>query len=485
MQTNTAILISNIQHIQVVGILPTTVSGIQTDSRNVLAGSVFIAIQGVAADGHAYISKAIELGASVVICQQLPQQIHDAVAYVRVANSAIACGELLRSYYELDFTKFTVIGITGTNGKTTTATLLYQLFEALGYKAGLISTVRNFIHTQSIESTHTTPDTIQLYELFYRMTQQGCTHCFMEVSSHAIHQHRIAGIVFGGGVFSNLTQDHLDYHKTFAEYLQVKKSFFDALPQHAFALSNIDDKNGEVMLQNTKAAKHTYSLKSFSDFKCKILETHFDGMLLQICGTEVWTKFIGAFNAYNILSVYATALLLGQHSEQVLQIISTLCPVDGRIQFFRNAAGTTAVVDYAHTPDALENILSSLKKLCGPHNKIITVVGAGGNRDNTKRPIMGKISAQLSDKLIITSDNPRNEDPQIIAQQMNDGVPAELRAKVLTIIDRKEAIKTAVLLAQPTDVILIAGKGHETYQEIQGVKHHFDDREIIKELFNL
>lgn len=485
MQNNTSILIQQIQYTNVFGAIPPIIQGIDTDSRSIQAGYVFVAVRGVSVDGHAYIAKAIENGATVILCEQLPEQRMEHIAYVQVENSAIACGELLRAYYSIDFSTFTVVGVTGTNGKTTTATLLYQLFEALGYKAGLISTVRNFIHTHSHEATHTTPDIIQLYTLFHTMIEQGCTHCFMEVSSHAIHQHRVAGIDFGGGIFTNLTQDHLDYHKTFAEYLNVKKSFFDNLPTRAFALSNIDDKNGKVMLQNTKATKQSYSLKGFSIFKCKILETHFDGMLLQIDGTEVWTKFIGAFNAYNILSVYATAVLLGQDKQQVLQIISTLNPVDGRIQFFRNAAGTTAVVDYAHTPDALENILSSIKKLCGPHNNLITVVGAGGNRDTTKRPIMGKIGAQLSDRLIITSDNPRNEDPQTIAAQMNDGVPAELRTKVLTIIDRKEAIKTAIALAQPTDIIVVAGKGHETYQEIQGVKYHFDDREIIKELFKI
>lgn len=485
MQIQTNKLLQTIQYQEIIGALPAAITGIETDSRKVQAGYVFVAVQGVAVDGHQYIAKAIEQGARVVICQNMPQTIDSKVAYVRVLNPAVACGLLLKAYYEIDFSKFKVIGVTGTNGKTTTATLLYQLFENVGLQAGLISTVRNYIHTQSLESTHTTPDNIQLYALFNAMIEQGCTYCFMEVSSHAIHQHRIAGIDFCGGIFTNLTQDHLDYHKTIAEYLQVKKSFFDNLPTHAFALTNSDDKHGDVMLQNTVAHKYSYSLKGFSDFKCKILETHFDGMLLQIDGTEVWTKFIGAFNAYNILSVYATAFLLGLNKDQILQIISSLNPVDGRIQFFRNASGTTAVVDYAHTPDALENILSSIKKLCGPHNKIITVVGAGGNRDTTKRPIMGKIAAQLSDRLIITSDNPRNEDPQLIAQQMNDGVPADMRSKVITIIDRKEAIKTAVALAQHTDIILVAGKGHETYQEIQGVKHHFDDREIIKELFNL
>jgi UDP-N-acetylmuramoyl-L-alanyl-D-glutamate--2,6-diaminopimelate ligase len=485
MQIQTVKLIESIQYLSVVGNLPATISGIETDSRKISQGFVFVAIQGVAVDGHIFIEKAIEQGASVIVCQHVPQKIIDSVAYVVVENSAVACGYILRAYYEIDFSLFTVVGVTGTNGKTTTATLLYQVFEALGYKAGLISTVRNYIHTQAIESTHTTPDTVQLYSLFNAMIEQGCTHCFMEVSSHAIHQHRIAGIDFTGGIFTNLTQDHLDYHKTFAEYLLVKKSFFDGLPMAAFVLSNVDDKNGEIMLQNTKAHKYTYSLKGFSDFKCKILESHFDGMLLTIDGTEVWTKFIGAFNAYNILSVYAAAILLGQPKQSVLQIISTLNPVDGRIQFFRNSSGTTAVVDYAHTPDALENILTSLKKLCGTNNKIITVVGAGGNRDTSKRPIMGKIAAQLSDTLIITSDNPRNEEPQTIAQQMYDGVPETLRSKVITIIDRKEAIKTAVHIAKSTDVILVAGKGHETYQEIQGVKHHFDDREIIKELFKL
>lgn len=484
-QNNLQVILSAISANQIIGETNKTIVGIETDSRKIIADMVFVAMKGVAIDGHSFIEKAIEKGASVIVCENVPKKINESVTYIVTDNCAIACGKLLQAYYDIDFTSFKVIGVTGTNGKTTTATLLYNVFEKIGHKTGLISTVRNYIHTKEIEATHTTPDTIQLYKLFNEMVENDCTYCFMEVSSHAIHQHRISGITFTGGIFSNITQDHLDYHKTFAEYLQVKKSFFDNLPKTAFALSNIDDKNGEVILQNTKAQKVTYSLKSFSDFKCKIIENHFDGMLLQLDNKQVWTKFIGAFNAYNLLSVYATCILLKQKQENVLEIISTLKPVDGRIEFYRNAQGTTAIVDYAHTPDALENILSSIKKLCTASNKIITVVGAGGDRDNTKRPIMGKICAQISDKVIITSDNPRNEDPAIIAQQMNAGIPEELQNKVITILDRKEAIKTATLFAGDNDIILIAGKGHETYQEVRGVKHHFDDREIIKELFKL
>jgi UDP-N-acetylmuramoyl-L-alanyl-D-glutamate--2,6-diaminopimelate ligase len=461
------------------------ICGIETNSRAVLAQYVFVARRGVAVDGHSFIHNAIENGATAIVCEELPAEINPAVCYVQVKNSSIACGELLKALYNIDFSKLKVVGVTGTNGKTTTATLLYKVYTQLGHRCALLSTVCNYIGSEKLEATHTTPDSVQLYKLFHAMQQAQCSHCFMEVSSHAIHQHRISGIDFAGAIFTNLTQDHLDYHKTFPEYLKVKKSFFDNLSASAFALVNNDDKNAMVMLQNTRAKKYTYSLKSMSDFKCKIVESHIGSTLLQIDGVEVWTKFIGTFNAYNLLSVYAASLLLGAGKEGILQIISTLSPVEGRTQFYRNAAGLTAVIDYAHTPDALENILSTLKKLCTGESKLITVVGAGGNRDTTKRPLMGAAAAQWSDMVILTSDNPRDENPSCIAMQMLEGIAPEERQKVLTILDRKEAIRTATMFAKPADIILIAGKGHETYQEILGVKHHFDDKEVVQEVFNI
>lgn len=485
MENNLHILIQKIDAMQVVGNSHCSIEGIESNSRNVARNFAFVAQRGVAVDGHTFIENAIKNGATAIVCEEIPAQINPNICYIQVENSAIACGQLLRAFYKIDFAKLQVVGVTGTNGKTTTATLLYQLFSQLGYKCGLISTVCNFVAGEKLEATHTTPDTVQLYHLFSVMQQAGCTHCFMEVSSHAIHQQRISGIDFKGGIFTNITQDHLDYHKTFAEYIKVKKLFFDNLPSSAFALSNGDDRNGQVMLQNTRAKKHIYALKSVGDFKCKIIESHIDSTLLQIDGVEVWTKFIGAFNAYNLLSVYAAAVLLGEDKNSVLQVISTLKAVEGRTQFYRNAEGLTAVIDYAHTPDALENVLTTLKKLCSDNNKIITVVGAGGNRDKTKRPLMGAVSAKFSDTVILTSDNPRDENPSCIAMQMLDGIPADERSKVITILDRKEAIRTATMFAKASDIILIAGKGHETYQEILGEKLHFDDKEIIQELFNL
>ena len=475
-------ILADVATLQVVGNTNISISAIDTDSRNIGTSMVFVAVRGVAVDGLNFIALAEQQGAAAIVCEELPKTINPAVAYIVVENSVIACGQLLRAFYNIDFSKLKVVGVTGTNGKTTTATLLYRLFSVLGHKCGLFSTVVNYVDTTEYPANHTTPDLVQLYDLFEKMQTAGCEYCFMEVSSHAIHQHRVAGVAFVGGIFTNITQDHLDYHKTFAEYLRVKKSFFDTLPASAFALTNDDDKNGQIMLQNTRAGKYSYSLKSMSDFKCRVLEQQFDGMLLKIDNVEVWAKFIGLFNAYNLLAVYGAAMLLGQDKQRVPEIISTLTPVAGRIEFFKNANDVTAVVDYAHTPDALENILSTLKALCPKTNKIITVVGAGGNRDKTKRPIMGKICARLSNQVILTSDNPRNEDAADIANQMLAGI--ESPTNVLTILDRKQAIKTAIMLAQKGDVILVAGKGHEPYQEIQGVKHHFDDREVIKELFH-
>ena len=478
-------ILEQVATIKVVGDTNKTISAINTDSRRIGENMVFVAVRGVAVDGHTFIATAEQQGATAVVCEQLPEVVNPAVTYIVVENSIIACGTMLRAFYNIDFKAMKVVGVTGTNGKTTTATLLYRMFTQLGYTSGLLSTVVNYVGAEEFASTHTTPDMIQLYELFEKMQNADCKYCFMEVSSHAIHQHRTAGVEFAGGIFTNITQDHLDYHKTFAEYVRVKKSFFDDLPSTSFALTNDDDRNGQIMLQNTRAHKYSYSLKSMSDFKCRVLEQHFDGMLLKIDGVEVAARFIGYFNAYNLLAVYSAAILLGQEKQQVLEVLSTLTPVAGRIEFFKNTNGVVAVVDYAHTPDALENILGTLRALCPKDKKIITVVGAGGNRDKGKRPIMGSICARLSNRVVLTSDNPRNEDAADIANQMMAGIEPKYAENVLTILDRKQAIRTAVMLAEGGDVILIAGKGHETYQEIQGVKHHFDDREIVKEIFNL
>lgn len=477
-------ILENVDAIEIFGHIDKPIRAIETDSRKIGENMVFVAVRGVVVDGHDFIATAEKQGATVIVCEKFPKTTNPAITYILVENSVIACGYMLRAFYDIDFDKMKVVGVTGTNGKTTTATLLYRLFTQLGNTCGLLSTVVNYVGKEEFASTHTTPDMVQLYGLFDKMQNAGCQYVFMEVSSHAIHQHRTAGVDFTGGIFTNITQDHLDYHKTFAEYLRVKKSFFDDLPSTAFALTNDDDRNGQIMLQNTKARKSSYSLKSMSEFKCRVLEQQFDGMLLKIDGVELVARFIGYFNAYNLLAVYSAAMLLGQDKQQVLQVISTLTPVAGRIEFFKSDKNVTAVVDYAHTPDALENILTTLKALCPKTNKIITVVGAGGNRDKTKRPIMGKIVARLSNQVILTSDNPRNENASDIAQQMAEGIESEYAANVLTILDRKQAIRTAVMLAQPGDVILVAGKGHETYQEINGVKNHFDDREVIKEIFN-
>jgi len=474
----------NITIKEIIGSNDISISNIETDSRKIGQSSLFVAIPGTKVDGHSFIDATIEKGASAIVCEHLPETINPAICYIVVENSPLILGLLLSNYWDNPSSKMTVVGVTGTNGKTTTATLLYHLFTKLGYKSALLSTVVNYIGDQAIEATHTTPDAIRLYALLNQMVESGCEYCFMEVSSHAIHQHRISGIHYAGAVFSNITHDHLDYHKTFDEYIKVKKSFFDALPATSVALTNCDDKNGMVMLQNTKAKKSSYSCKSFSDFKCKVIEKHFDGMLLEIDGVEVWVKFIGDFNAYNLLAVYATAILLGQKKDEVLQVISTLVPVDGRFECFRSKNDITTIVDYAHTPDALENVLSTIQKL-NQDNKgqVISVVGAGGDRDKTKRPVMAKICSQMSDKVIITADNPRSEEPDQIAKDMNAGVSDGMRYKVLTILDRTEAIRTAVMLARPGDIILIAGKGHETYQEIKGVKHHFDDREVVQDIY--
>ena len=461
-----------------------TVADITNDSRKVVKNSLFIAVRGVNIDGHNFIGQVIEAGASVVVCEDAPANRPVDVLFVVVENSAIALGQLASNWYGRPSENLKLVGITGTNGKTTTVTLLHRMATQLGYKAGLLSTVRNIVGSREVEATQTTPDPLQLHRLLAEMVEIGCDYCFMEVSSHAAHQHRIAGLKFAGAIFSNLTQDHLDYHKTFADYRDAKKMFFDGLSADAFALVNADDRNGLFMLQNCAASKHTYALQKMADFRAKVLESSFEGMQLDIDGVEVWTSFVGRFNAYNLLAVYSASVLLGFDKTEVLTVLSKLGSVDGRFQCLRSKSGKTAIVDYAHTPDAIENVLNTIKNVTDGNHQIITVTGAGGNRDKTKRPIMAAIATELSDKVILTSDNPRNEKPEDIIADMKAGVQQPYTQKVLCITDRTEAIRTACMLAQPGDVVLVAGKGHETYQEVNGVKHHFDDREVIKQIFD-
>lgn len=458
--------------------------GIHFDSRKLEKGDLFVAQRGVSADGHQYIGKAEQAGVAAVVCEVLPENLHPEVCYILVKDSSEALGMLASNYYGRPSEALKLVGITGTNGKTTTATLLYELLRLLGEKAGLLSTVCNCIDGETYPATHTTPDALELNRYLRQMADAGCTYCFMEVSSHAIAQKRIVGLDFDGAVFSNITHDHLDYHKTFKAYLDTKKAFFDGLGRAAFALTNADDKNGTVMLQNTKAHKYTYSCKRMADFNARVVEKHLDGTLLLLDGREVWTKFTGDFNAYNILAVYASACLLGLEKEEVARCISMLVPVAGRFETIISDAGVVAIVDYAHTPDALENVLSTIKGLKGKENSIITVVGAGGDRDKTKRPEMADAACRYSDRVILTSDNPRSEEPEEIIRDMQAGVGDEYRKSVLSITDRREAIRTALMLAGRNDIVLIAGKGHENYQEIKGVKHHFDDREVVREVFN-
>jgi UDP-N-acetylmuramoyl-L-alanyl-D-glutamate--2,6-diaminopimelate ligase len=466
------------------GNLNISVRDIIFDSRKVIPGCLFVAVKGTQTDGHQYINQAVEKGAAAIICEKLPEKTAGNIAYVVVKNSAETLGLVASAFYNYPSSKIKLIGVTGTNGKTTTVTLLYNLVRKLGHKAGLLSTVRNYINDNVIEATHTTPDAVQINHLLDKMVQSGCDYCFMEVSSHAIDQHRISGLDFAGAVFTNITHDHLDYHKTFAEYLKAKKKFFDDLKPESFALINTDDKNGRVMVQNTHARVKTYGIKTAADFKAKIIESHFEGSLLRIDNTDVWTYFVGTFNAYNLLSVYATALMSGLNSAEILTTLSLLKPVEGRFETFRSQHGITAIVDYAHTPDALFNVLNTINHIRKKEQDLITVVGAGGDRDKTKRPQMAKIAATNSNKVILTSDNPRTEDPNQIIEDMKTGLQNEDRKKTIAITDRKEAIRAACLLAKKNDIILVAGKGHETYQEVNGVKHHFDDREIIKQTFN-
>ncbi len=459
------------------------VSGVESDSRQVQPGYLFVAVCGATVDGHRFIDKAIEQGATVVVCEEYPAELLPDVWYVRVKNSAIALGLLAAAWYGNPSRELTLVGVTGTNGKTTTATLLYEMFRLFGHKVGLLSTVCNYIDTTPVPSTHTTPDPLHLHCLLREMVDAGCTYAFMEVSSHSAAQYRIAGLDFNGGIFTNLTRDHIDYHKTVDAYLKAKKSFFDNLPQGAFALTNADDKSGMVMLQNTRAKKLTYSLRTLADFNVKILESRIDGMTLSVNGKEVEVLFVGKFNAYNLLAVYGATCLLGKEPEEVLCKMSMLVPVAGRFQTLRSSRGYTAVVDYAHTPDALTNVLNSIREVLGNRGQVITVVGAGGNRDKGKRPMMAREAVALSERVILTSDNPRFENPNDILNDMLAGLDVEQRHKTLAIVDRREAIRTATQFAQPGDVILIAGKGHEDYQEIEGVKHHFDDKEEVEKLF--
>lgn len=456
------------------------ISSLCFDSRKVCEGSLFFAIVGVEQDGHIFIQKAVENGAVAVVCQILPDVLKENVLYIQVENSARALAYAASQFYGEPSSRLKLVGITGTNGKTTTVTLLHALFCKLGYKVGLLSTIQNKINEEIIPSTHTTPDPITLNHLLFLMLEAGCTHAFMEVSSHAIAQDRITALEFSGAAFSNITHDHLDYHKTFAEYIRVKKMFFDNLSKTAFSLTNADDKNGLLMLQNTKATTYTYALKNPADFKCKIIENSLLGLHLNLDGMEVWCRLVGEFNAYNLTVIYAIAVLLGEERLEILRLLSELGAAEGRFEVVKIPERPTAIVDYAHTPDALENVLTTIRSVKADGQHIITVVGAGGNRDAQKRPLMAKIAAENSDKLILTSDNPRFEDPQIILDQMMEGIDIIQKKKTLQILNREEAIKTACMLANSNDIILIAGKGHEKYQEIQGVKHHFDDKEIVR-----
>lgn len=467
------------------GDMSRNITSVCFDSRERAPDSVFVAVKGTLSDGHEYIEKALENGASAIVCERKPANLRSDITYVEVENSAKALGVIAANFYGHPASKLKLIAVTGTNGKTTTATLLHNLFMALGYHAGLLSTVNNKINETIIEATHTTPDALKINELLSIMVKEGCTHCFMEASSHAIAQERISGLQLAGAIFTNISHDHLDYHKSFEEYIKVKKKLFDELPSAAFALVNIDDKRGMVMLQNTKAFKRTYALKMMSDFKAKVLSNTLSGLELEIDGRNVWFKLIGDFNAYNLLAVYATAVLLEEDEDEVLKILSMLNTAPGRFEQVPNNTQITAIVDYAHTPDALENVLSTIKKFRTGNEQVITVIGCGGNRDKTKRPLMAEIACRYSDKAILTSDNPRNEVPEDIIKDMQEGVSPSNFRKTLVIPDRKEAIKTACAMAGDHDIILIAGKGHETYQEIKGVKYDFDDKKVLAEMLEL
>ena len=459
-----------------------SINKVTFDSRDIELNDVFVAIKGSLSDGHDYIEKALSLGATAIICEEFPKIIVNGVTYIQVKNSNEALAFIAANYYDNPSHNLRLVGVTGTNGKTTIASLLYQMFKKAGYKVGLLSTVKIMVDDLEYKATHTTPDSLTVNKYLEEMTTQGCEFCFMEVSSHGIHQKRTEALQFTGGIFTNLSHDHLDYHSTFAEYRDVKKKFFDELPKAAFAITNIDDKNGAIMFQNTHAKKVTYALKSYADYRAQILENQFTGLLLKINNNEVWTKLIGSFNAYNLLAIYATAIELGLEEQEALRLLSSLESVTGRFQYIISEQKITAIVDYAHTPDALENVLNTIDDIRTKNEQLITVVGCGGDRDKTKRPVMAQIASELSTKVIFTSDNPRTEDPEVILQEMEKGVEPHNFKKTISILDRRQAIKTACQIANPNDIILIAGKGHETYQEINGVRNHFDDLETVIEL---
>ncbi len=477
-------LLKWVKPVAIIGDAEVVITGVNIDSRKVEKGHLFVAIKGTQTDGHRFIPKALELGAVAILCEDMPDSFAEGVTYVQVASTEEAVGPVATVFYGEPSTKLKLVGVTGTNGKTTIATLLYNMFRKFGHRCGLLSTVCNYIEDEAIPADHTTPDPIELNRLLAKMVEAGCEYAFMECSSHAIAQKRIGGLRFAGGLFTNLTRDHLDYHKTFENYRDAKKAFFDGLGKDAFAITNADDKNGSVMVQNTKATVKTYSIRQMADFRAHIIECHFEGMYLEINGMEVGVQFIGKFNVSNLLAVYGAAVMLGKKPEDILVVLSTLKSVAGRLEPIRSAEGVTAIVDYAHTPDALENVLNAIHEVLeGKQGKVITVCGAGGNRDKGKRPLMAQEAVKQSDRVIITSDNPRFEEPQDIINDMLAGLDAKQMKKVVSIVDRKEAIRTACMMAERGDVILIAGKGHEDYQEIKGVKHHFDDREIVRELF--
>ena len=479
-------LLKNVEVTTLEGSAEVGITAVDIDSRQVKEGHLFVAIKGTQTDGHQYISKAVDQGAAAILCEEMPAERKAGVSYVQVPSTETAIGPVATTFYGNPTSKLILVGVTGTNGKTTIATLLYNMFRKLGYKCGLLSTVCNYIEDEAVPASHTTPDPIELNSLLARMVAAGCQYAFMECSSHAIAQQRIGGLKFAGGIFTNLTRDHLDYHKTVENYRDAKKAFFDMLPKGAFAITNADDKNGLYMVQNTKAQVKTYSIRTIADFKARIVECHFEGMYLEVDGHEVGVQFIGKFNVSNLLAVYGAAVMLGQKPEDVLLVLSTLKSVAGRLEPIHSPEGYTAVVDYAHTPDALENVLKAIHEvLDGKEGKIITVCGAGGNRDKGKRPLMAQEAVKQSDRVIITSDNPRFEEPQDIINDMLAGLDQKQMKKVISIVDRKEAIRTACMMAERGDVILIAGKGHEDYQEIKGVKHHFDDREVVREIFGL
>lgn len=469
----------------VVGSTDQQISAVELDSRKVEPGCLFVAIKGTLSDGHAYIAQTVAAGVTAVVCETLPEKLTEGVTYVQVADTSVSLGTIAANFYEHPSTKLRLVGVTGTNGKTTIATLLFNLYKALGYRTGLISTVQNQIEDTIIPSTHTTPDPIALNQLLSEMVSAGCDFCFMEVSSHAVAQHRIAGLQFEGGIFSNLTHDHLDFHKTFENYIKAKKAFFDMLPKSAFALVNLDDKNGMVMLQNTKATKKTYALKQMADFQARILENRFSGLHLELDQVDVYCKLVGSFNAYNLLAAYGAAVLLGEDKMEVMTKLSNLSGAEGRFDYVTSPEKVIGIVDYAHTPDAVQNVLSTIQDIRKGTEQVITIIGCGGDRDKTKRPIMAQVACDWSDKVILTSDNPRTEDPLEILKDMEVGVSPTNQRKTITIADRREAIKTACHLAKPGDIILLAGKGHEKYQEINGVRHHFDDKEVLMEQLNI